>query len=166
MLPTKSFCLAMAVVANNGKAWGESWSPEAQYIEKVTNEDGAFLRFVKNTKNGTEKIGWSPSLADPYMEWKYEGEVGEDTFGYALLQLMEEKANIVRHGNWSDKMGIGIGEITIQKEHDEEMDENGIIVITDIEKIEQVLMLVLPNGVMTEYFPTVPDILRKGWIIE
>ena len=166
MLPTKSFCKAIAVVANNGKAWGENWSPEAQYIEKVTNEDGVFLRFVKNTKSGVEKIGWSPSLADPYMGWKYEGEVGKDTFGYALLQLIEENVSIIRHKNWSDKMGITVGEFTIETKHDEEIYENGILVITDTEKIENKLMLILPNGLTTEYFPTVPDILRKGWVLE
>jgi len=163
MLPTKSFCLAMAVAANNGKAWGENWNPKEQYIEKVENKDGLFLRLVKN---GVEKIGWSPSLADLSMGWEFKGKISKDTFGYALLKLIDEKASLIRHEDWSEEIELTIEDFTIENNHDEEVSEDGIIIVTDVKKIEENLVITLPNGEITKYFPTIPDILRKGWIIE
>jgi len=152
----KSFFEAMAVLASGGKVRNKNWSSDALYVKKEPLLSYPVAVFHKrlqtiNGKDIIERIGWSPSIIDPVGEWEIIEEAREpleDTFGFAILQLFDKQWLEVKHKSWSGNKVIKISEHTSIEE-----------------KYYTLHLCDKDNGKTFDYFPTIPDILRKEWII-
>ncbi len=154
----ESFFKAMAVLSAGGRVRNKNWSENALYVEKESLLNYPVPVFCKKIKdiNGQsviERMGWSPSLADLIGEWEIledANETLEDTFGYTILQLFDKTQLKVKHKNWSGEKVIEISEHRITATG---------------EKYYTLHLCDRDTGKKFDYFPTVPDILRKGWSI-
>ncbi|WP_029523554.1 hypothetical protein [Persephonella sp. KM09-Lau-8] len=164
----KSFFEAMAVLASKGKVRNENWSKDALYVslEPLLNYPVAvFHKKIAevNSQPVIERIGWSPSLSDFCGEWEIVEEAKEpieDTFGYAVSKLFEEnKFLAIKHKNWSGNKIITLETRTYTRmnEFKNPSVEQGryyFLFLQDLDNYEDYY-----------YIPTIPDILRKGWIL-
>jgi len=164
----KSFFNAMAVLASGGKVRNKSWSKDALYVslEEMLNYPVAvFCKKIQeiNGQPVIERIGWSPSLADFCGTWEIIEEAKEDikdTFGYVISKFFEDNEFIaVKHQNWSGNKVITLETRTYTRMNEfksptVEKGEYHYLLLKDLENYED-----------HYYLPTMPDILRKEWIL-
>ena len=168
---SKSFFEAMAVLASGGKVRNKNWSKDALYVEVFPYLNFPVAVFNKkvaeiNGQSVIEQIGWSPSLADFIGEWEIleqPSEHIENTFGYTVSKLFEyDESDLmyVKHKNWSGnkKLILETEEGTmIQEFEDPAIQETTACYLYLVNE---------DKGEQYPYLPTIPDILRKGWILE
>jgi len=167
---SKSFFEAMAVLASGGKVRNKNWSENALYVSLEPLLNYPIAVFHKkiaevNKQPVIERIGWSPSLADLTGEWEIIEEAKEpieDTFGYGVLQLFEKDWLDLKHKNWSGNKFLRLDKHKVKTL--QEFPENPEEYIKE-EEYCTLTLYDIDNDRSYEYLPTMPDILRKGWII-